>query len=247
MQRQTRSTVGDAGSMDQDATRFILYLNEALDNPDILKKFKKMIDMEQIRSIVSTELQKEVVSLKNDLKEKASEITVLKNRITQLEDTIDNQEQYSRRANLRINGFNEKKEENLEDEVISVLNEKMKISPPVNARDIARIHRVGKLGTTKTRQIIVQFSTYKARSNVYRNKKMLAGTPLSINEDLTRSRSKLYYLARLEKRKGTIKNTWTFDGRIGIQDLQGVVHSISTESEFNRLLGQSNNSSNNGN
>lgn len=87
MQRQTRSTVGDAGSMDQDATRFILYLNEALDNPDILKKFKKMIDMEQIRSIVSTELQKEVVSLKNDLKEKASEITVLKNRITQINNT----------------------------------------------------------------------------------------------------------------------------------------------------------------
>lgn len=114
-----------------------------------------------------------------------------------------------RGKNLRIFGLKENPQENLKDEVISLFAEKLQVN--LKNEDIEDSFRTGQRENDKNRQILVKFTNGTVRNEVYRRKKQLKGTRITIREDLTRARRELLKLAIGEFQK---ENVWTQSGII---------------------------------
>ena len=97
----------------------------------------------------------------------------LQNKCSDLELSIDNNEQYSRRTCLRITNITcEEKETNEEvlKKVKKIFNEEAEVEIP--EENIDRPHRVGPK-KNKNQAIIVKFSTFRHRTLFYRARKTL--------------------------------------------------------------------------
>uniref|UniRef100_A0A1Y1NGB3 Uncharacterized protein n=1 Tax=Photinus pyralis TaxID=7054 RepID=A0A1Y1NGB3_PHOPY len=129
--------------------------------------------------------------------------------ITLLNNKIDDLEQRSRRSNLRLFGVKELQNENTDEAVIHILNDKLNLNLTIN--DIERSHRVGALSPNKIRAIIIKFNNYRIRQLVYSSKSKLKGTALVLREDLTARRHKKYM--ELQGVYGK-SNCWTRDGNV---------------------------------
>ena len=140
-----------------------------------------------------------------------SEKNRLNEAVSKLQIDLDDLEQYSRRNCLLIHGLEEEDNENTTKKVLKVFKNKLGLSTDLSESDITRSHRLGKKSSNKTRPIIAKFISYQPRSEVYRNKKKLKGTKLTITENLTKRRVSL-----LNSCKSTFgkHNVWTNDGRI---------------------------------
>lgn len=198
-----------------DSQSFIKFFKDALKD-DLIKQ--------SLRNIIRSELEEVVKPLKNEINKQRAIIKALEAKTNVLEKSVDQQEQYTRRENLRLSGLKEEKDENLEEKVLDIVNNQMALSPPLHSTDFARIHRVGAPDPSKPRQIIVKMNNYRVRARVFSNKKKLAGTPLSLNEDLTRIRSSILYRARQAKKQNKIQEAWSHDGRINVRDNKGKIH-----------------------
>ena len=101
---------------------------------------------------------------------KDSKIAALEKMVDELEESADLAEQYVRISNLLFSGFKETGgKESTDDTFIELVNDAMKLSPPLQAHDIARSHRLGAPREGgPPRPIIVRFSSDKARDAVYR-------------------------------------------------------------------------------
>ena len=73
---------------------------------------------------------------------KDAKIATLETTINKLEIKIDDQEQYSRRANIRIEGIKEDvKGEDIGMKVLHLLNKEMKLNPPLTINSISSTRR----------------------------------------------------------------------------------------------------------
>lgn len=106
-------------------------------------------------------------------------------KLEQLNHATDELEQHNRIENLRIFGIEEKKEENTDLLVHEVAK---KINVVLQPTSISRSHRVGPIATGKTRAIIVKFVSYADRKKMFKAKKLLKGSGVTITEDLTKYR-----------------------------------------------------------
>ena len=101
-----------------------------------------------------------------------------------MEESIDAQQQYSRRNCLLLHGIEETKGEDTDNIVLEVLNNDMGLNISKTALD--RSHRIGNLKIKKkSGPIIVKFVQYYDRKDVFMNKKCLKGKGKSIAESLT--------------------------------------------------------------
>lgn len=134
-------------------------------------------------------------------------------KIERLEEHIDDLEQYQRRQCIRIFGMTEEENENTDEIAIEVAE---KVGVKVELTDIDRSHRVGRgQENGRPRPIIVKFVSYRKRSEVFRNKRNLKGSGITIREDLTRAR---YHLLREAINKYGVTNVWTQDGTIIVKE-----------------------------
>lgn len=134
----------------------------------IKDEFQAMIN-EAVRNINDT-IKAKIASLKaensspraenNDLK---SKVVSLEKRVADMERVADAQEQYSRRNCLRISGIAETVNEKTDDIVLAIAED---LNVPLTPADIDRSHRVGKQ-SRGVRKIIVKFSTYRARQQLF--------------------------------------------------------------------------------
>ena len=172
---------------------------------------KKLEKLEQ----KNTELQNENMKINKENSE-------LQKRVKTLELAVDAGEQYSRRNCLRISGKKEVIGENTDDIVLDIAEA---LGVNIDISDIDRSHRLGKPGTTaepgtKLRDIIVKSVSYRQRNMYYRARTSMQDRGYKgvfINEDLTKSRSKLLYEARLRVKSGQLKSAWSSDGTILIK------------------------------
>lgn len=110
----------------------------------------------------------------------------------------------------------------------------------VHINDIDRSHRVGKINAARARprEIIVKFSTFRARQKLYKLKTSLKDNGYNgvfLNEDLTKIRSKVLFDARsIVKAKGA-KSAWSSDGTILIKDFLDVVHRVTVAAELTSI------------
>ena len=207
---------------------------EAMKEPPVVKHLEEIArsNKEEIAELVVSKLSAKIDKLQESLVEKDSIIAQLEKRVSLAEAKLDDIEQYSRRTSIRIMGVKELPHDNPGEEVKKLFH-CLDISPTVN-----RVHRVGPSRTDSSpRPILCQFTNYPDRSLVLSKRKDLknAYPDVFINEDLTRSRAKLLYLARCKKRERKVKDCWSYDGRICIRDLSNKIHYVTQENELNKF------------
>ena len=109
----------------------IQLLQKALYPQPLLDKFAEMVTR--------------VDGLTAQLTAKDEKVAALEKRVEQLEDRAYRTEQYSRRSNLLFSIFKKTGEtENTDGRIISLVNEAMNLTLPLQAHDIARSHRLGR-------------------------------------------------------------------------------------------------------
>ena len=135
-----------------------------------------------------------------------------------LEESIDQQEQYSHRNCLLIHGVEENSNEDTDKLALNIINNDLEIDLTEIAID--RTHRIGdpKKKKKKVRPIIVKFVRYYDRKQVFSKKKHLKGKGISFTESLTSFRMKK--LEEAQEKHG-FKNVWLIDGCIMFKDANG--------------------------
>ena len=108
------------------------------------------------------------------VQELKGEIAVLREKVKSLEETIEkvalkanDNEQYSRRQNVRVTGFAEEKTK------IVLLNLQGKIGLEVSDDTVNRAHRVGKKEEGANKTIIICLKTHKDILTIMKNRKNL--------------------------------------------------------------------------
>jgi len=142
----------------------------------------------------------QIQSLYKSLDEHESKKNILRDRVAVLSSAVDhlklcsdNQEQYSRRSCLRINGVKKVENETAAQclDVVAGICQEMGVDVP--SEGIERAHRVGK----ERKAIIVKFTSFKYRTQLYRKRNK--NGPVKIHLDLTKQR-----LSLLDKAKELI-------------------------------------------
>ena len=132
-------------------------------------------ELKQLFDDLKKELCDKIDKLNKQLEEKDSKIETLEKRCELFERRLDDSEQYSRRTNLRINGIPYNGIESAVDSLNIVKEEIVKLGINLADCEFDRAHRVGfskdKEGNpVKDRQMIVKFTSFRARSRVYQNR-----------------------------------------------------------------------------
>ena len=124
------------------------------------------------------------------LKKKDEEIKLLEKennylnkRVDERDAVVDRQEHYLRRNCFLVNEIVEETVEDTDEKIINTLQQSM--DETIKPEDIDRSHRLGKPKSSKNakpRPIIVTFVGYNTRNRIYRNKRKLKGTGVSVME-----------------------------------------------------------------
>ena len=137
--------------------------------------------------------------------EMASNLQEKDEQITLLETKLDDLEQYTRKFNLEICGIPENEDEDLEDTIIKLSE---CLNGDLRVKDIGIIHRLKK-GNMAPKLIIVRFSNYFSKDEMYRSRWKLRNANVSsvfgaekiyINENLTARRAGLFKKVRDQRR-----------------------------------------------
>lgn len=158
------------------------------------------------KRIVALEALSEQRSRSNKVSEEKL-FTVEQNN-AHLSSMLDCSEQYSRRNNLRVSGMELDNEKTTDDLVIELAQDMDTVIEPYM---IDRSHRVG-----NNDDVIIKFATYRYKRVFLKNRKLLKTKRegVWIAEDLTQTRAKLLYEARVLKRAKKLDAAYTLDGNI---------------------------------
>ena len=214
-----------------------------------MSKIKELVT--SIVEGVSLSLEQKLTSIQQENSILKSENDDLRAKISTLETSVDANEQYSRRNCIRISGIDESSDEKTDAIVLSMAKS---LNCDIQLEEIDRSHRVGKstprtttnnnghASTTpaqrRTRDIIVKFSSYRARQKFYMsrsNAKSNGYKHVYINEDLTRRRSSLLFRARQLVKSHVLLGAWSSDGTILVKDTHNNVHRILSDRDLHRL------------
>ena len=154
---------------------FSLFLMEALGDPQVKEQLKKSMDLDFITNAVASRLDNKLKHIDSKLKQKDDEIKALQKANKELQQKYDELEQYSRKNCLKIEGIEERPNENTF-EVVVDLSRSMSLDPPIEITDIDNCHRVGSVRDDgKPRPIIAKFNSYRDRKRLYDSRKVLYG------------------------------------------------------------------------
>ena len=145
----------------------------------VSERIQKLEDFKIINETVTTKLHED--------NERLNEL------VEELQIKLDDQEQRSRNQCLLFHGIDEKEgnvKENTDNLVIDIIKSKLQIND-FSLVDIQRSHRLGpkkpgrNLRSTQDikRPIIVRFASWRVRNKVFKTKKELKGSKISITEN----------------------------------------------------------------
>ena len=226
-------------------TELVMRMIEVMSDGRVLQELKKQLYPTALYDKLDT-LTSKLEGIAEQLKAKDDIISKLETTVNHLEQQLDAHEQYSRRANLRIQGIPEDgRGEDVESKVLTVVNKAMSLNPPLKSTDLERSHRLGRVvsGQDRPRAVIVRFVSERVRDSVYRARTSLKGhndgkrqqDRLFINEDLTAKRATIAFKARDLKKQKKILDCWTHSGRILVKDNNNAIHEISSDISLNRF------------
>lgn len=159
-------------------------------------------------------------------------LSLLKRQILECTRNIDAIETRSRRKALVILGVPETDKEDCTSVTLGILHQKLALKS-IRADTLKACHRLGKSDKDHHRPILVHFTNTGAKSSVWRAKKSLKGSPITIKEFLTKARQAVFAKARLHF---GMRNCWTLDGAIIIKIADGSRLKVSSLDELEPLL-----------
>ena len=220
----------------------VLHLIEALKDDRVMRALHT--DSDKLHDKIDS-LTVLVTNLTTQLENKEQRITELEKTVELLEVSIDDQQQYSRRANLRFTGIEENAGEDTTTKVLQIINETMQLEPPISLDQIERSHRLGRVtpDQRRPRTLIVRFRSERGRDIVYKARGQLKeynhrSDPVKrifVNEDLTARRANIAFETRKLKKEKKIADCWTFNGRILIKSNRGQIEEISSLGDMDHL------------
>ena len=211
-----------------------------------------LLPLEEALNTANTEIK----STKSQLAEKDSTITSMAREIADLHVRNDDLEQQGRKGSVRVFGVPETTEGTTDTEILSVLDKQMKLDPPIVIEDLEVTHRLGKprpppddaeaSEEPKTVwPIIVKFASWWVKSRVMENRKKLKDKPckdydgheypVCIQDNLTKRRVNLAFLARQSKHNRHIMDTWIAFSKVMVKDNYGRITTISTDYDLPKL------------
>ena len=171
----------------------------------------------------------------------------------ELEVRCDDLEQQGRKGSIRVFGLPEEEEGRLEDKILRICNENLKLRPPVVPEEIEVVHRVGRPPSqqpvpeddsrepSKPRPILVKLSSRRTKGRIMEECKLLKDNPyrytmdnnifskaIYIGDDLTKRRANLAYQARLLKRNNAIKDTWVSNCKILVKNKHNRISQVNS-------------------
>lgn len=165
--------------------------------------------------------------------EKVSELekTIQKQeqKIEQLEAKFVNIEQKYKQNNICIYGIEENENENLNEKVLKLCNEQVKV--PLRYEDVVKSYRIGNK-TKNARPVIVKLERLHQRNAILKNRKNLKGTKIVICEDLVKSRLLLFKEVQGSFDK---KSVFTHEGNIYIKMANNVKQKIRNQAELEQI------------
>ena len=202
---------------------------------DILKSIR-----DDLRSIVKDAITEVIDDKLREIKDDNTKLKkdnkALKKRVKKLETAMDDAEQYSRRNCLRISKMTEQENEDTDQLVLQVAET---VGAAINLSDIDRSHRLGKPGNRLVRDIIVRFTSYRARAKLMSKRSNLKTSELRgvyVNEDLTRLRSKLLFEARNRVKAKRLLGAWSSDGRVLVKNKKDKVSLITCIADITKAV-----------
>ena len=110
---------------DFTSDEFVLALIEALSDPTVLLKIKKIgePDADELSNKISAQIGHHFKTLQDDLASKDAKISRLENQVKELMLKCDELEQYGRRNAIRITGLDKRAKESTDDIVLTLAND----------------------------------------------------------------------------------------------------------------------------
>lgn len=146
--------------------------------------------------------------VENTVKVCTDKVEQLDKKIMDLSKQIDDQEQFSRRNNLRIYGLVEDRNENVPEKLTHFFKNKLDIN--VNTKDMDFCYRLKRKEGANT-CVIVRFCNNWMKQEIFKNKRKLKGSKIVIKEDLTIRRAAVYKQACV---KFGPRNVWSSEGKV---------------------------------
>ena len=126
-----------------DSDKFKIFFLEALSDDTVVKKQQAVLRPVVDRlSNALDEIVKSNQVLKKRLEEKDAEIGALNKQVATLELKVDAMEQWGRKGSVRIHGLSEDTEGTVEQKVLDLVNNGMKLRPPLTLDEIEVAHRL---------------------------------------------------------------------------------------------------------
>ena len=211
---------------------------------------EKIRSLEMDMALMKVQHEKDIEALKNENKEMKDQYSSLMHRVKLNEVKGNDNEQYSRRNNLRIRGLVVNPQESIPNAVIRTINSKLSLGSDtqgnrinLSQRDIEVAHYIKRIRAIarppatasanfkiNVPSIIVRFFNREMRDRVIRARKQLKDQSLSISEDLTTSNQQL--LLKI-KQLPSVAKCWSWNGKLFYQQRnQQTVKQIKLHDEF---------------
>lgn len=142
-----------------------------------------------------------------------SVLSALQLQIADLNKSVDIIEMRHRKKFLLLGGVPENPGENVPETVATILQTKLGLTDLVHS-SLTVCHRLGAASEGHIRPILLRCADSAVRSEIWRTKTKLKGSPYVVSEFLTRHRQSIFITAR--KLFG-VTNVWTMDGSINIK------------------------------
>ena len=194
----------------------------------------------QVSQLMNSIFEGVLTGLHSKIASLEQENSDLKKRVEKLELSADNAEQYSRRNCLRISGVPGSNDEVTDNIVLDLTTA---TDADIKVEDIDRSHRLGNpksqessdVTPTRPCDIIVKFSTYRARQKFYKARaltKQRNYKGIFINEDLTKNRSLFLYETRRRFKSKKLQGAWSSNGTILIKHFDNILVKITSVSQL---------------
>lgn len=164
-------------------------------------------------------LEKENKRINKCLEESIAKNIMLEKQLGESKDEIDEVEQYVRRSCLVINNLPTESNKTDEQVFLGMCEDKFKDKFTVTSDMISKIHRVPRppssnVDRSKPHSMVVKFNKDRHRDMIFKNKREMKGSGITITELLTSKRSALLKQCIDKIPGGPNRAVWTDNGRI---------------------------------
>lgn len=207
-------------------------------NSDSMEEIKRSLNFMSEELTKLSKQQEQLIGLMEEVKLLKVLLSDRDKRIAELEQKVDDLEQYTRRDDLVITGLDVKHRSyarvaaninttedspheellTLEQQVVTFLQDK---NIDIKHEDISICHTLPTRSDKLKSSIVIRFISRKSRNNLIMQARKLKGTNVYINEHLTKKNGTIAREARLLKKHKKIAATWTRNGNIWIKIKEG--------------------------